>query len=152
MKTNGVGGARWFQSLQGVNPGAIKLFCFPHAGGSAQIFRGWQQYLSPGINVCLAHLPGKGPRIGERPFTEIKMLVAALADAIIPHIQGTFALWGHSMGALVCFELARELQRRNQRGPLVLVVSGRGAPPIRDEDPPAYNLPDEELLARLRGL
>src|SRR3954463_418358 len=116
MKTNGAGGSQWFESLQGVNAGAIKLFCFPHAGGSAQIFRGWQPYLSPEITLCLAHLPGKGPRISERPFTEIKMLVAALADAILPQIQGAFAFWGHSMGALVSFELARELQRRKQRG------------------------------------
>jgi surfactin synthase thioesterase subunit len=80
------------------------------------------------------------------------MLVAALADAIVPHTQGAFAIWGHSAGALVSFELARELQRRNQRGPLALIVSGRGAPQNPDEDPLTYSLPDAELLARLRGL
>lgn len=152
MKTNGSGGTQWFEKLQGGNAGAMKLFCFPHAGGSAQVFRGWQQYLSPEINLCLAHLPGKGPRIRERPFTDIKKLVAALADAIVPHIQDAFAFWGHSMGALVSFELARELQRRNQRGPLALVVSGRGSPQNRDPRPSSFRLPDAELLSRLRGL
>src|ERR1700744_4147867 len=115
MKTTGVSGAQWFESLQKVNTGAIKLFCFPHAGGSAQIFRGWQPYLSPEINLCLVHMPGKGPRIGEPPYTTIEALIAALADAMAPQIQGAFAFWGHSMGAMVSFELARELQRRNQR-------------------------------------
>jgi len=152
MKANGSKGGNWFETLPGTNAGALKLFCFPHAGGSSQIFRGWQQYLSPEIALCLSHLPGRGMRIGERPFTNIKALVAALADALAPQVQRPFSFWGHSMGALISFELARELRRRNQPGPLVLLVSGRGAPHCRDAGPPKSSLHDSEFLTKLREL
>ena len=76
-----------------------------------------------------------------------------LADAMIPELPPAFAFWGHSMGALISFELARELRRRDQPGPLALFLSGRGAPHIPDPDPPISNLPEPEFveLRRLNG-
>jgi medium-chain acyl-[acyl-carrier-protein] hydrolase len=142
--------ARWFETVQGAKEGAPRLFCFPYAGGSTQVFRSWQRQFAPEITLCLAHLPGRAMRIGEPPFRGLKPLVAALAQAIINEPQGPFAFWGHSMGALISFELARELRRAGQRGPQALLVSGHGAPQIPETDPPIFKLPEQEFVAELR--
>ena len=142
----------WFENLPQGGDGAFRLFCFPYAGGSAQVFRGWQRHFAPQAALSLASLPGRATRIGEPPFRQYKPLITALADAIIPEIPPAFAFWGHSMGAVISFELARELRRRGQPVPIALFLSGRGAPQIPDPDPPVFNLPDPEFIAELRRL
>ncbi len=142
--------ARWFENVLGAREGAPRLFCFPYAGGSAQIFRSWQRQFSPEITLCLVNLPGRATRIGESPFRNMKPLVDALTRAMIPELQGPFAFWGHSMGTLISFELARELRRQGQKGPEALFVSGHSAPQIPDADPPIFNLPEPEFIAELR--
>jgi medium-chain acyl-[acyl-carrier-protein] hydrolase len=142
----------WFENLLQGGDGAFRLFCFPYAGGSAQVFRGWQRHFAPQAALSLAHLPGRAARIGERPFKKYTPLVNALADAIIPELPPAFAFWGHSMGALISFGLARELRRRGQPVPIALFLSGRGAPQIPDPDPPVFSLPDPEFIAELRRL
>jgi medium-chain acyl-[acyl-carrier-protein] hydrolase len=144
--------SRWFENLPGGRDGALRLYCFPYAGGSAQVFRGWQRHFAPQAALSLASLPGRATRIGEPPFRQYKPLITALADAIIPEIPPAFAFWGHSMGAVISFELARELRRRGQPVPIALFLSGRGAPQIPDPDPPVFNLPDPEFIAELRRL
>jgi medium-chain acyl-[acyl-carrier-protein] hydrolase len=142
----------WFESLPDGRAGALRLFCFPYAGGSSQVFRGWQRHFASQVALSLAHLPGRAARVGEPPFKKHKPLVNALADAIIPQLPPAFAFWGHSMGALISFELARELRRRGQPAPLALFLSGRGAPQIPDPDPPTFNLPEPKFIAELRRL
>ena len=142
----------WFENLPQGRDGALRLFCFPYAGGSAQVFRGWQRHFAPQAALSLANLPGRAARVGEPPFKQYKPLVNALADAIVPQLPSAFAFWGHSMGALISFELARELRRRGKPAPLALFLSGRGAPQIPDPDPPVFNLPDPEFIAELRRL
>ena len=144
--------SRWFEIVPGAKGGSPRLFCFPYAGGSAQVFRSWQKYFSPDVTLCLAHLPGRAMRIGEPPFTRLKPLVRALVDEIIPQLQMPFAFWGHSMGSLISFELARELRRQGQPTPLALFVSGRSAPQIPDPNPPTFSLPEKEFIAELRRL
>ncbi|HZD95424.1 MAG TPA: alpha/beta fold hydrolase [Candidatus Sulfotelmatobacter sp.] len=143
---------RWFENLPGANERALRLYCFPYAGGSAQVFRNWQRYFLPEISLVLAHLPGRGMRAGEPLFRNLKPLVHALADAFVARDPSPFAFWGHSMGGLIGFELARELRRRGRPGPLALFVSGRSAPHVPDPDPPTFNLPDDEFIAELRRL
>jgi medium-chain acyl-[acyl-carrier-protein] hydrolase len=142
----------WFENLPEGKDGALRLYCFPYAGGSAQVFRGWQRHLAPQAALSLARLPGRGARIGEPAFKRYKPLVNALADDMIPELPPAFAFWGHSMGALISFELARELRRRGQRAPLALFLSGRRAPQIPDPDPPTFNLPEPEFISELRRL
>lgn len=142
----------WFEAVGPVRQNALQLFCFPYAGGGAQIFRPWQRYFSPKVALWLAHLPGRAARIGEPPFRDLKELVTALADAIAPVILENYVFCGHSMGALISFELARELRRRNHSLPGALFVSGRTAPQIPDPDPPTYNLPEKEFIAELNRL
>lgn len=134
------------------NPGArLRLFCVPFAGGGETVFRTWWQALPDDIEVCAVRLPGRDARRRESPISRITPLVCALVDAIAPAVAQPYALYGHSMGARVAFELVRELRRRGRPEPAVLVVSGRAAPhcPVRD---PMHALPTDALIARLRQL
>jgi len=130
----------------------IRLFCFPHAGGGASAFRDWPADLPPSIEVCAVQLPGRENRITERPFTDLKALVSVLGRSLEPHLALPFAFFGHSMGALVAFELARELRRRRHAAPAHLFVSGRGAPGALGRSQRLHHLPDGRLVARLRRM
>jgi surfactin synthase thioesterase subunit len=131
-------------------PGArLRLFCFPHAGGGVAPYYTWRRDLPPAVQVCPVHLPGREDRIDEAPATELPALVTALADALAPALDLPCALFGHSMGALLAFELARELRRRAARGPVHLFVSARRAPHVPDPAAPFHHLADPEFLAEL---
>lgn len=130
----------------------IRLFCFPYAGGSSLIFRTWATTLGPSIAVCPAHLPGRGRRLTEKPYTSAQSLVEAAAEAIIPQVDSPFAFFGHSMGALVSFELARHLRRRNLPLPKHIFLSGRAAPQLGIREAVTYNLPANEFAEELRRL
>ena len=97
--------AAWFPNADGV--AGRRLFCFPHAGGGAS-----QPLDLSGWAAVPVRLPGRESRLAEAPFERMGPLVAALADNIEPYLDRPFAFFGHSMGAVVAFELARELRRR----------------------------------------
>jgi medium-chain acyl-[acyl-carrier-protein] hydrolase len=107
--------------------------------------------LPPEVDVCAIQLPGRGSRFREEPFRRAADLVPAVADALRPHLDVPFALFGHSMGALVVFELTRELRRRRVPLPVLLAVSGHEAPQRPDPDPPIAHLPDAEFIRELRA-
>lgn len=88
----------------------------------------------------------------EKPFTQMLPLVQAIASSLLPYLDKPFAFFGHSMGGLVGFELARLLHRDYGCSPVHLFVSGRRAPQVPDPDPPIHTLPDSEFLAELRRL
>jgi medium-chain acyl-[acyl-carrier-protein] hydrolase len=135
------------------NPDAsMRLFCLPYAGGGTMPFRTWADHLPPQIEVCLVQLPGREARFRESPFTNITPLVQTLAQVLDPYLDLPFALFGHSMGSLICFELARQLRAWQKPSPLHLFVSGRRAPQIPDRDPLMYTLPEGEFLQKLRQL
>ena len=130
---------------------ALRLLCFPYAGGGAWSFRTWPDDLPEDIEVLAIELPGRDTRYSEQPFERLAPLVAALTDALIPDLQAPFAIYGHSLGALVGFGFARELRRRSVSAPVHLFVSGRRAPQL-PEPAPLHQLPDPALLDQLRGL
>lgn len=135
------------------NPQAnLRLFCFPYAGGRAASFRRWSDELPTTIEVCPVELPGRGTGIGSTPFTRLLPLVQAIAQALLPYLDKPFAFFGHSMGALVSFELTRLLRREYGLLPLHLFVSGRRAPQIPNLEPPIHILPEPALLEELRRL
>src|SRR5581483_9807888 len=89
------------------------------------------------------------------PFRNLPALIKELARVIAPLLDINFAFFGHSMGAIIAFELARELRRKNMPQPRQLLVSGRQAPQLGSRHRILYNLPDEELraeLSRLNGI
>ncbi len=149
--TNTIATAPWL-ALPKRNPGAnMRLFCFPYAGGGAHTYRTWADNLPKTVEVCPIQLPGRGARMMEAPFTQMLPLVRAAAEALLPHLDKPFAFFGHSMGALVSFEVARWLRRRSGPEPIHLFVSGCFAPDIPDPYP-LHDLPDSELLEGLRRL
>jgi medium-chain acyl-[acyl-carrier-protein] hydrolase len=142
----------WLEHLK-PNPGAsLRLFCFPYAGAGAVIFRHWQAGLAGNVEVCPVQLPGRGKRIGEQPYTQMQFLIEALAQALLPHLDKPFAFFGHSMGALIGFEIARTLRKRYGLSPRQLFVSGRRAPGIPNLEPPTSNLPEAEFIETLHNL
>jgi len=142
----------WF-GKRGVKGGAdLKLFCFPYAGGSSLVYRSWAKLLPENVQVIPVELPGRGSRLKESPFVSLPDLVVALTDAICPILDGPYAFFGHSMGAMIAFELARSVCRQLDSQPEVLFVSGRRAPQIPDTAQPSYNLPDEEFLSELKRI
>jgi medium-chain acyl-[acyl-carrier-protein] hydrolase len=135
------------------NPNAaLRLFCFPYAGGSAQIFRSWSQRLPPSVEVCAVQLPGRGNRLREPPCTDLDTLVRTLAEALLSYLDKPFAFFGHSMGALICFELAHRLRERESPGPIQLFVSSHRAPQLDRDGPASYDLPEPEFLEELRRI
>ncbi|MBZ8179838.1 thioesterase II family protein [Oscillatoria salina] len=133
------------------NPQAkLRLFCFHYAGGSALSFRTWADRLPNYIEVCPVELPGRGIRLMEPPFTRLQPLLQALEKAILPSLNKPFAFFGHSMGAVLSFELAQLLAKNHHLSPVQLFVSGRRPPQIPDPDPPLHNLPEATFLKELR--
>lgn len=91
-------------------------------------------------------------QIGSVPFTQIEPLVGAIAQVLLPYLDKPFAFFGHSMGAIVSFELARLLRRQHEREPVHLFVSGRRAPQISPLQPDIHTLSEPAFLDRLRRL
>jgi medium-chain acyl-[acyl-carrier-protein] hydrolase len=131
---------------------AIRLFCFPYAGGGASVFRGWANGLPGSVEVCPVQIPGRETRFREPAFTRLRPLIEALAESLRPHLDRPFALFGHSLGALVAFELTRHLQREGAPEPAHLFVAGCGAPRARGQEPFLHTLPAAEFWKELRRL
>lgn len=127
----------------------FRLFCFPYAGAGASIFCPWTAQLAPDIEVIPVQLPGRENRLSEPPFTDISSLIKALSDPLLPYCDRPFALFGHSVGALVAFEFARYLRRHDYPQPIHLFVSGREAPHLGASSSPIHQLPDPEFIAEL---
>lgn len=150
--SNQAGATQWLRPLNQSARGRVRLFCFPYAGGSAAIFRDWPRHLPPDVEVWPALLPGRGPRMAEPPPTRISAMVESLAEAIRPHLDKPFALFGHSMGALIAFELAQRLRTADGGRPARLFVGGCRAPQLPDPDPPTHTGSDAEFIEHLRKL
>jgi medium-chain acyl-[acyl-carrier-protein] hydrolase len=143
----------WLQYWQRKPQARVRLFCFPYAGGGASIFRTWSGHLPQDIEVCPVQLPGREGRLLESPFTNLPSLLEVLGSALLPYLDMPYAFYGHSMGSLISFELARYL-RQVEYGlmPVYLFVSGHSAPQMPDPDPPICRLPEPEFIEELRRL
>lgn len=142
----------WFTTPQPRPAARLRLFCFPYAGGRAAVYRQWAGRLPAGVEVCLAHLPGRDTRLREPPYTDLMRLVETLGRAIAPHLDRPFAFFGHSMGAMISFELARLLRREGRQSPAALFLSGRQAPQLPVTERRSFDLPDEEFKEKLLEL
>ncbi len=130
----------------------IKLFCLPFAGGSSAIFRSWPKHMPETVEVCAVEIPGRGQRINEPLSERIETLVAELSLEIKNSIDRPFALFGHSLGAILGFEIAHHLKNNFGLKPVHLFLSGTKAPQIESDKKLIYNLPDTEFLAEIKKL
>lgn len=104
------------------------------------------------METWIAHYPGRGSRYNETPITELSVLVEKINRAIQPLVDKPFIFFGHSLGGMVAFELARQLSQQNLPQPQNLFVSACGAPHIPDPYPSIHTLPDSEFIKSLRQL
>jgi len=130
---------------------AVRLFCIPYAGGSASPYQPWRKVLPPLIDVDPVSLPGRDARIGEPPLRAMGSAVDALVGELFPRIDRPFVFFGHSMGALLAYEVARRAEEAGL--PLVgLLASGAPAPHLHARSRDLHALPDAELVQELRRL
>jgi medium-chain acyl-[acyl-carrier-protein] hydrolase len=139
----------WFQFGSAGGQVELKMFCFPYAGGTAMVFKKWADFLPPAVQVISVELPGRGARLKEPPFVSVPTLIDELGDVILPLLDKPFVFFGHSMGAIIAFELSRFLRRKHGREPQTLFLAGRRAPQIKKSAPVTYNLPKDEFIEEL---
>jgi medium-chain acyl-[acyl-carrier-protein] hydrolase len=127
------------------------LLCFPSAGAGAVSYRQWLNAFPPDVEVIPVELPGRGARAKEKPFTDVRALAHTLAPTLVSLMNQPYALFGHSLGALLAFEIACVADTV----PVHLFVSAHRAPDCRQTAHALYNLPDSALcreLAKLGGM
>jgi len=142
---------RWLPQLFATTSPRLRLFCFPYAGGSASIYTAWSACLRT-IDVRPVQLPGRGSRFREPALTSVSSVLDAMWPAFVPLLDRPFALFGHSMGALLAFETARRLRHDGRRSPEHLFVAARRAPHVLDRDYPPLGSPDDVFVSALREL
>jgi medium-chain acyl-[acyl-carrier-protein] hydrolase len=121
------------------------LFCFPYAGGSAVIFNSWRKYLAPSIEIRPVELRGRGRRISEKMYDDTTEMIDDVFHVIKNTAgQSTYALFGHSLGALIAYELAQRIRKEQLPPAKHLFFSGRGAPHIKRNDEKIYHLMGED--------
>jgi medium-chain acyl-[acyl-carrier-protein] hydrolase len=139
----------WIRTPRPVKNARLRLICLPHAGAGASTYFPWASRLvSAGIELRAVQYPGREDRICETPVGEWRQMVAALADGWSAlSAQDECALFGHSMGAMLAYELALELRRRGGAENLVRIfVSGRNPPHLPRTAEPVHHLPEDRFL------
>lgn len=130
----------------------VRLFCLPHAGGGGAFFHPWRAALAPDIEVRPVVLPGRESRIRELPYVTMEQAIGPLAELIGPELDVPYALFGHSMGAAVAYELARRLVMLGRPAPLRLFVSSRRAPHLPARRASYARLDDAAFLTEVSRL
>jgi surfactin synthase thioesterase subunit/glycosyltransferase involved in cell wall biosynthesis len=141
----------WFSGLDDTQPGKLTLFCFPYAGGGTMMYRSWRDAL-PETAIVATRLPGRESRLGEPPIETMEALVETLAPELLPHLREPFAFFGHSMGAILAFELVRWLRKRSHPIPMALHVSAARAPQYRLNHQPGPEPDEQSFMEQLRRL
>lgn len=141
----------WLLSAGAGRP--LRLYCFCFAGGNAATYLDWKSALAPDIEIRAFQLPGRGARFFEAPATGFNTLIATLSDVLRNEpADRPFAFFGHSLGALLAFELARTQAARALPLPAHLILSGCAAPRYRPAPKGAHLLNDAALIQHLRDL
>ncbi|WP_329025658.1 thioesterase II family protein [Streptomyces sp. NBC_00690] len=127
-------------------PPAVRLVCFPYAGGSAAVYHGWSQELRPAIEPWPLRLPGREARHHEPLRTDLLATACEAAAALASLLAPPYAFFGHSLGAFLAFETARLLRDEWGTEPSLLAVSARNAPQHLTDRGELRLLPDDEYI------
>lgn len=127
----------------------IKLFCFPYAGGSSVVFHKWKPYLNSQIELVPVELAGRGRRIRDAFYKDVSEAIEDVFQLIKNEInERPYALFGHSMGAMICYRLAQKIRAEKCPNPLHIFISGRSAPHVKGEDRKKYHLMNDDDFKR----
>jgi len=138
--------ASWFLTRPSRARTQLRLYCFSYAGGSAAVFAPWHDLIDPGIEICAVQLPGRADRIAEPLCLSIAQAVEAIAQETQRPDGLPYAFFGHSLGGLLAFEVARFCARHYFTLPKHLIVSGCGAPQLRSASRSLHELPDSQFI------
>ncbi|AKJ29471.1 thioesterase II family protein [Caldimonas brevitalea] len=146
----------WFALQRGRGASPRRLYCVPYAGAGHTVYRHWRALLNDDIELALVKLPGRADRYRDPRPDQLVDVAAQLADAVAEAQAAApaqpYALFGHSMGALIAFEAARRLAYDHGVPPAALFVSGRRAPSLPQRAAPVSGAGDAELLRYVRSL
>lgn len=140
----------WIVTYPSEQPARLRLFCFPYAGGGASVYHSWKTVLAPDIEICAIQYPGHETRLKEELLRRMDALIAALVKEMLPLSDLPFAFFGHSMGALVSFELARALQYAQLPVPSLLLLSSCTAAHVRPSPSHIHQLGEQEFIQKIR--
>jgi medium-chain acyl-[acyl-carrier-protein] hydrolase len=131
-------------------PGArLLLLCFPYAGGGPPAFHRWAEALPAGVELLAVRLPGRHTRIGERPYDDWDTVLDRLCQVVNAALDRPFALFGHSLGAMIAYELTRRLVAGAGATPRRLLLAGCRAPDVPLLLPAIHQMPDAEFTRNL---
>lgn len=116
------------------------------------MFRTWPALLPSDLELVAVQLPGREDRLKEPPARRLSILVSSIGEQIQPLLEKPFSFFGHSMGAILAFELARYLHQVYAKAPVHLIVSGRKAPHLHAAPRNLHALPHDQFLAKLKEL
>lgn len=138
----------WLRGQESDWAAPIRLICFHHAGGGASSFNGWRKQLPDDIGLLRVQLPGREDHTEKEVYTTTEDLIPVLLEQLSTILDDPrpFILYGHSLGAIVTFELVRYLRRHNLSMPEGVFISGRRAPHLPLSHPALCHLPDDELV------
>ncbi|MEI9425406.1 alpha/beta fold hydrolase [Mesorhizobium sp. Cs1299R1N1] len=131
---------------------SYRIICFPHGGGSTQSFRTWSEYLPDDVELICLDLPGRGKRSAEPLIRSMDVLVSMVTEALRGYSDRPFVFFGHSVGALVAYEIARSLEKAGRPSPFHVVVSAHPSADVPADDPPMYKYADGKLTDVVRSL
>ncbi|MEV5505406.1 thioesterase II family protein [Streptomyces orinoci] len=141
----------WIRRFHPRPDAAVRLVCLPHAGGSASFFFPLSKTLAPTADVICVQYPGRQDRREEPLIDDLQELADRVFGALLPWSDRPLAFFGHSMGAVLAFEVARRFEREKDIVAAALFASGRRAPSLRREES-VHRGSDEELIQEMRAL
>lgn len=147
----------WIKRFNTSDKGKLVLVCLPFAGGGTSSYRDWVNDLPAEVEILAIELPGRESRLREKPISDLGEVISQITSALMPQINGRpFVVFGHSLGALLGFELIRLFRRESYDLPLCFLASGREAPTEKEPGRDLHNLPDfdfiNEMVSRYDGI
>ncbi|MFE2099420.1 MULTISPECIES: thioesterase II family protein [unclassified Streptomyces] len=144
------GDSAWIKRYRPLESPSLRLFCLPYAGGNAGAFHRWAQAPLDGVEVVAVQYPGRQDRFAEECLPDMEALADGVASALVPLLDRPFALFGHSMGASVAYEVALRLEHRYRARPRRVFVSA-AASPLRPRSHTDVHLRSDDAMVEWFG-
>lgn len=152
LSSDGTNASRWIERTGNRTTPRFRMFCFPYAGGTAAIFRDWAETVALDVEICAIRLPGREGRHADPPFRRAERVAESLTPILQDFLDLPFVMFGHSMGAILAYEITRAIRTATAVEPRALLVSAHRAPHLPRRGRDRHDLPREQLIAELKAL